>query len=47
MHFAKHFQVSLREKGKEISCESCEIRFPRSGGGHRSGKRMLLVTIMI
>ena len=47
MHSAKYVQVSLRETDKDISCESCKIRFPRSGGGHRSGKLMLLVTVMM
>jgi hypothetical protein len=47
MHFSKYVQVSLRETDKDISLESCEIRFPLSGGGQRSGKLMVLVTVMI
>jgi hypothetical protein len=47
MHFPNYVQVSLRGTDKDISCESCKIRFTLSGGGQRSGKLMVLVTVMM
>ena len=47
MHLPNYVQVSLRGTDKDISCKSCKVRFPLSGGGQRSEKLMILVAVMM